>query len=536
MNGNPNATFTPSIVDITNETDVVFDEMNSRYKVLIDNDSIVYALLVQHTTQLAALQGQVGTLQQQLSTAQTQIITLQQQVADLQNDTTPPSVTLVSSSSNVNAASSVTLTATASDPSGIQKVEFYRNGTKIGEDLTAPYALQEDYTPADNGTLTYFARAIDTAGNPADSNSVTVTVAIPTDTSGPTVALTIDKTYVLGAEETLGLHATATDPSGIDRVEFYRNGVLDATATTFPYRHTRTYTLADGSGNDNWTAKAFDQLGNSTLSAIRIANFNMGISGPGEAPEFISMVSNNGMAGSIFDLSDIPLQAEITDDVAVTWVDFYFKRNQMGSWEQISGTNAPTSGNLFEAEMVTSLNGARSAVYEFFARARDVAGNATSSYVTRQLVLIPDDAGRPIYQGTETNPLPAAPGGFYKSMAFLEGNLRVPTGCKLYITGDHFFKYTPDPAYLGPAEIEVAFMDYDPAGDLVRSRITVLNHNTNANTSSETNGSGDILIYHNTSGATVTCNLYINIKNPQSAGGSSVKGTVTYDAKLKLST
>ena len=105
-------------------------------------------------------------------------------------DTTPPTVTLNSSSSNVTSATTITLTATASDDVGVTMVEFYRQHLppllapsqvwqRIGVDTVAPYRHELQVTSADNGTLNFRAYAHDGAGHSGISATVAVTVAIP---------------------------------------------------------------------------------------------------------------------------------------------------------------------------------------------------------------------------------------------------------------------------------------------------------------------------------------------------------------------
>lgn len=76
-------------------------------------------------------------------------------------DTLAPAVSL----NAVQNGTTVNLTASASDSSGVSKVEFYRNGTLIGTDTTAPYEWADSVSSADNGTLNYSARAADAVGN-----------------------------------------------------------------------------------------------------------------------------------------------------------------------------------------------------------------------------------------------------------------------------------------------------------------------------------------------------------------------------------
>ncbi|WP_026332225.1 S8 family serine peptidase [Deinococcus apachensis] len=93
-------------------------------------------------------------------------------------DTTPPSVALTASPTNVTAAGNISLTATASDNVGVTQVDFYRGSTLVGSDAEAPYTATDRVTSADNGTRSYTAVATDAAGNSATSPEVTVNVGI----------------------------------------------------------------------------------------------------------------------------------------------------------------------------------------------------------------------------------------------------------------------------------------------------------------------------------------------------------------------
>jgi endoglucanase len=95
-------------------------------------------------------------------------------------DVVPPNVSLVSSATNVTAAGSITLTATATDNVGVVRVDFFDGTTQIGTDATAPYTLVINLTSANNGSHAYTAKATDAAGNSRSSTpAVTVTVSIP---------------------------------------------------------------------------------------------------------------------------------------------------------------------------------------------------------------------------------------------------------------------------------------------------------------------------------------------------------------------
>ena len=73
------------------------------------------------------------------------------------------------------AGGSFNLTATAADSDGtVAKVEFYANGIKVGQSLSAPYALT--WTPAATGAYALTAVATDNAGGATTSSVVNVSV------------------------------------------------------------------------------------------------------------------------------------------------------------------------------------------------------------------------------------------------------------------------------------------------------------------------------------------------------------------------
>lgn len=98
-------------------------------------------------------------------------------------DGTPPTVSLTAPAPGANLSGSATLSASASDASGIAGVQFLVDGNPVGaEDTTAPYSLAWDTTTVANEQHAIAARARDGAGNTATSAPVTVTVA---NGSGP---------------------------------------------------------------------------------------------------------------------------------------------------------------------------------------------------------------------------------------------------------------------------------------------------------------------------------------------------------------
>jgi 3-phytase len=104
-------------------------------------------------------------------------------------DATSPSVSLTSPTSGTvyTAPGTVDVTTSVSDDAGVAKVEFFDNGTHVGTEDTAPFALTWSVSSSLNGPHRWTARAYDAAGNAITSPPVDVTVDVPvTDTPSGT--------------------------------------------------------------------------------------------------------------------------------------------------------------------------------------------------------------------------------------------------------------------------------------------------------------------------------------------------------------
>ena len=94
-------------------------------------------------------------------------------------DTTPPSVTMTSPAQSATLNGTVTVSANASDNSGVVAgVQFLLDGNPLGAEITtAPYSIAWNTVTTTNGAHTLTARARDGSGNSTVSAPVTVTVA-----------------------------------------------------------------------------------------------------------------------------------------------------------------------------------------------------------------------------------------------------------------------------------------------------------------------------------------------------------------------
>jgi subtilisin family serine protease len=92
-------------------------------------------------------------------------------------DTLAPSAVISSPANGNNVSGLVSVSVTASDNVGVNRVELKVNGTTVGVDQAAPYQFSWDSAGAANGTATLVAVAYDLAGNAGTSASVGVKVA-----------------------------------------------------------------------------------------------------------------------------------------------------------------------------------------------------------------------------------------------------------------------------------------------------------------------------------------------------------------------
>lgn len=177
-----------------------------------------------------------------------------------------PSVTLTAPAPNhiYQIGAAVRLAANASDPDdGVQRVEFLVNGTKVGEDTSAPY--QFDWTGLDGG-YTVTARAFDTRGAQVTSAGAWIVA-----NGRPQISLTSPANGARATEPAnFVLRADASDVDGVHRVEFYADNVLINVDTVAPYEFTWP---GAGAGAHAVHAIVHDVLGASTRSA----NVNVGV-------------------------------------------------------------------------------------------------------------------------------------------------------------------------------------------------------------------------------------------------------------------
>lgn len=249
------------------------------------------------------------------------------QVSLGKTDFIPPASSIISPTSTSTVSGTITVTADASDASGIEKVEFYQNGILLGTDTTAPYEAQLDTTKILNGNATVVIKAYDLSGAAfgvpgnvgyssgnftvfnTDSIPPNLTVTSPTSGSAQTSPVT--------------LAATASDDVGVWKVEFFKDAEpLPYTRFTSPY----SFTIPFSNGDHTVYAKAYDFVGNMTQSEpINFAVFTPTPT-PTPTPDIIKptvSITSPLNGATVTKKSTVTISANASDNVGVTKVSFY---------------------------------------------------------------------------------------------------------------------------------------------------------------------------------------------------------------------
>jgi len=203
-------------------------------------------------------------------------------------DTTPPTVPTGMSATAASCTQvSISWAASTDTGSGVKQYNVYRNGALLTT-VAAPTTSAADTTAWGGTAYSYTVSATDNAGNTsAQSTAANVTtpvcvpsVSLTTPAGGSTVS------------NTISVAATASDGSGISRVEFYYdNATLIGTVTSAPYTTSfGTTTLTNG--NHRFYAKAYDMESNSAVSITNAVTVNNAVGTPPPAGGTLLWTSN----------------------------------------------------------------------------------------------------------------------------------------------------------------------------------------------------------------------------------------------------
>ncbi|MSN27237.1 MAG: hypothetical protein GJV46_15405 [Geobacter sp.] len=192
------------------------------------------------------------------------------------------------------------------------------------------------------------------------------------DTTSPSVSISspVANATVNG---TASVTASASDNVAVTKVEFYVNGVLQATDTASPYTFSWN-TIAVANGSFNLTAKAYDAAGNVGLSNAVVVLVNNQI-----LDTVAPVVSSFTMPATATSLS-VPVSSfTATDAVGVT-----------GYLITESSTAPAASSSGWSATVPSSFTFSSAGSTTVYAWAKDIAGNVSSARSATVTITLPD--------------------------------------------------------------------------------------------------------------------------------------------------
>jgi hypothetical protein len=175
-------------------------------------------------------------------------------------DTGPPSASIRSPEPGAVLSAPVTVSVEAVDDAAVASVELLADDTLVGTDTTAPYSFSWNPASVADGPRALVARAVDVSGQLGMSAPVPVTVAVPpvASISSPPPGATLSGS--------VSVTATASDNTGVTRVEFAVDGAVRSSDDTPPYELVWD-TAAEEVGSHTLVATAYDAAALSGSSA-----------------------------------------------------------------------------------------------------------------------------------------------------------------------------------------------------------------------------------------------------------------------------
>jgi chitodextrinase len=268
-------------------------------------------------------------------------------------DTTPPTTAVTAPADGSTVSGTVGVSATASDDTGVTKVDFLVDGSVASSSTAAPYGFSWDSTTVANGNHTLSSKAYDAAGNSATA-PITVTVANG-DQQAPTVpsGLTANATAYNSISLTW---AASSDNVAVTGYRVIRNGVTIAqlgpvlSYTDTPVTAQTTY---------SYQVTAFDAAGNSSALSTAATATTPAVpdtTAPSAPSSLIATVASSTQINVSWKAS--------TDNVGVAGYDVYRNNTKVATVTSLSYGDTGLSP---------------STTYSYMIKARDAANNTSAA-------------------------------------------------------------------------------------------------------------------------------------------------------------
>ncbi len=224
-----------------------------------------------------------------------------------QSDTTPPAVSITSPLNGSTVGGSITVTATASDASGISQVDFSFDGSRVCNDTLAPYECQINLSSVGSGaTHTISAKAYDLASPTPNISTDTISVSIcNTDCQAPSAPTSLNVTENISNSVSLGWGAS-TDNVGVSGYYIYRKLASSSTFTQIGTVSAGVGTYTDrtvlASTSYNYQVKAFDAAQNFSAGS-NVVTVNTPAAADTTPPTAPTAVNGNAISYSQINIS-----------------------------------------------------------------------------------------------------------------------------------------------------------------------------------------------------------------------------------------
>jgi hypothetical protein len=183
-------------------------------------------------------------------------------------DTTPPTCSISSPNNGATVSGTETITVSASDNVGVDRVGYKIDSGSYSWDYSAPYSFSWDTTSFSEGSHTISAITYDTSDNTA-TDSISVTVENnPADTTPPSCDITAPSSgATVGGTTTVSV--SSSDNVAVDRVGYRIDTGIYSWDYSSPYSFSwDTTPLSDG--NHVITAISYDTSDNTATDSISV--------------------------------------------------------------------------------------------------------------------------------------------------------------------------------------------------------------------------------------------------------------------------
>ena len=272
----------------------------------------------------------------------------------------PPTVNLLTPADGASVSGNVDLTATASDASGINKVDFLVDGQQVGTDDTSPYSYSWNSASVANGQHTITAQATNKNNISGTSTPITVTTNNGSSTCADNPSVPGNLTVSGTTASSVSLSWDASTPGAnctISGYTVYRDGTQVTTVTSGT---TYNDTGLNPGGNYSYTIDAVDTSGHHSTQSAAVTGSTSSDSQPPSAPTNVhtTLTSANSIALA-WDPS--------TDNNAVSGYVIYRAQGA------VTSNITDVAGNS-STESFTDTNLTANTQYTYVVKAKDSAG------------------------------------------------------------------------------------------------------------------------------------------------------------------